>query len=121
MDLTIPPPNDACEPCSIANIKVEQHKRHVESGRWENDLIHSDIQGPFRLPVDDHLLGRLDPQICCVLSAKQGRPTVLGAFKSFLNQVEHGDCKCTRFRTDCSTEYDNYEMYAFRLVKGFTW
>ena len=47
MDLTIPPPTNACEPCSIANMKMEPHRRHVEPGRWENDLM-----------VDDHLLRR---------------------------------------------------------------
>lgn len=31
--LTIQPPKDACEPCCIANMKFERHKRHVEPGR----------------------------------------------------------------------------------------
>ena len=47
MNLSIPPPVDACEPCSVANMKVEPHRRHIAPGRWENDLIHSDLQGPF--------------------------------------------------------------------------
>ena len=54
-----------------------------------------------------------------LLPNKEG-PIVLGAFKSFLNYVEYGDCKCTRFRTDCGIEYDNYEIYAFRLTRGIT-
>lgn len=126
MDLTIPPPNDTCGSCSIANMKVEPHRRHVEPGRWENDLIHSDIQGPFPTSHNDYrwIITFLDDKTLrsavTFLSNKEG-PTVLGAFKSFLNQVEHGDCRCTRFRTDCGTEYDNYEMYAFRLHKGITW
>ena len=33
MDLTIPPLKDACEPCSIANMKVESHKSHIAPGR----------------------------------------------------------------------------------------
>ena len=126
MDLTIPPPTDACEPCSIANMKVEPHKRYVEPGRWENDLIHSDIQGPFPTSHDGYrwMITFLDDKTLrsavAFLPNKEG-PTVLGAFKSFLSQVEHGDCKYTRFRTDCGTEYDNYQMYAFRLTKGITW
>ena len=48
-------------------------------------------------------------------------PTVLGSLKLFLNQVEHGDCRCTRLRSDCGTEYDNYDIYANRLFKGTTW
>lgn len=126
MDLTIPPPNDACGSYSIANMKVEPHRRHVEPGRWENDLIHSDIQGPFPTSHNDYrwIITFLDDKTLrsavTFLPNKEG-PTVLGAFKSFLNQVEHGDCRCTRFRTDCGTEYDNYEMYAFRLHKGITW
>lgn len=47
-------------------------------------------------------------------------PMVLGALKLFLNQVEHGDCRCARLRSDCGTEYDNYDMYAYRLFKGIT-
>ena len=54
MDLIISLPKDACEPCSIANMKMERHKRHVESGRWENDLIYSDIQGPFHSSHDGY-------------------------------------------------------------------
>ena len=44
--------------------------------------------------------------------------TILAILKSFLNQVEYKECVCTRFRNDCDTEYDNYEMYTFRLTKG---
>ena len=126
MDLSIPPPKDACEPCSIANMKVETHKRHIAPGRWENDLIHSDLQGPFKSSHDGYkwMVTFLDDYILrsgvYFLSNKDG-PTVLAAFKSFLNEVEHGECKCTRLRSDCGTEYDNYAMYAFRLSKGITW
>ena len=125
MDLTIPPPTDACEPYSIANIKVETHKRHIEPGRWENNLIHSNIQGPFPTSHDGYrwIITFLDDKTLrstvAFLPNKEG-PTILGAFKSFLNQVEHGNCKCTRFRTDYGTKYNNYEMYAFRLNKGIT-
>lgn len=45
---------------------------------------------------------------------------VLGTLKLFQNQVEHGDCRCTRLRLDCGIEYDNYDMYAYRLFKGIT-
>ena len=54
------------------------------------------------------------------LPNKEG-PIVLRTFKSFLNQVEYRDYKCTRFRTDCGTEYNNYKIYAYRLNKGITW
>ena len=43
MDLTIPPSTDACELYSITNIKVETYKRYMELGRWENNLIYSNI------------------------------------------------------------------------------
>ena len=126
MNLTIPPPKDACEPCSIANMKVQPHKHHIAPGRWENDLIHSDLQGPFKTSHDGYqfMITFLDDKTLrsavYFLPNKDG-PTVLAAFKAFLNQVEHGDRKCTRFRSDCGSEYDNYEMYAFRLSKGITW
>ena len=43
MDLTIPPLTNAYELYSIANMKVESHKRYVELGRWKNNLIYSNI------------------------------------------------------------------------------
>ena len=126
IDLIISSPSDACEPYSIVNMKVETHKRYIESGRWENDLIYSDIQGSFHPFYNDYkfMITFLDDKTLrsgvYLLSNKDG-PTVLGTFKLFLNQIEHGDCVCTRFRSDCGTEYDNYEMYAYRLFKGIIW
>ncbi len=126
MDLAIPPPGDACEPCSIANMKVEPHERHVEPGRWENDLIHSHLQGPFEDSHDGfrYMITFLDDKTLrsgvYLLPDKDG-PHVLAAFKSFLQQVEHGDCICTQLRSDCGREYDNYDIYAYRLSKGIIW
>ena len=126
IDLTIPPPGDACKPCSITNMKIEPHKRHIKPGRWENDLIYSDIQGPFTTSHDGYrwMITFLDDKTLrsavAFLPNKEG-PTVLGVLKSFLNQVEHSNYKYTRFRIDCGTEYDNYQIYAFRLTKGITW
>ena len=55
------------------------------------------------------------------LLVNKSSEVVLAAFKMFLNDVEHGDLRCTRLRTDCGTEYDNYRMEAYRLSKGITW
>ena len=126
MDLSVPPPNDSCEPCSVANMKVEAHKRHMQPGRWENDLIHCDLQGLFETSYDGYtvLATFLDDytlrSAVYTLPSKDG-PVVLAALKSFLQAVEHGDRKCTRFRSDCGREFDNYDMYAFRLSKGIVW
>ena len=90
MDLTIPPLTNTCEPCSITNMKVESHKRHVEPGRWENNLIHSDIQGPFPTSYNGFrwIITFLDDKTLrstvTFLLNKEG-PIVLGAFKLFLN------------------------------------
>ncbi len=90
MNLSILPPSEACEPCSVANMKVELYKRYIEPGRWENDLIHCDLQGPFDMSHDGYrvLATFLDDYtlrsaVYC-LPNKDG-PTVLAAFKSFLN------------------------------------
>ena len=126
MDLSLSPPSDACEPYSVANMKVESHKRPIAPGRWENDLIHSDIQGPFATSHDGYayMITFLDDKTLrsglYLLPDKSG-PTVLSAFKMYLNEVEHGECKCTRLRSDCGSEYDNYKMEAYRLSKGITW
>ena len=90
MDLTIPPPGDACEPYSIANMKVEPHKRYIELGRWENNLIYSDIQGLFPTSYDGYrqIITFLDDKTLrsavAFLPNKEG-PIVLRAFKTFLN------------------------------------
>ena len=126
INLSIPPPSEAYEPYSVANMKVKPHKRHIEPGRWENDLIHCDLQGPFDMSHNDFkvLATFLDnytlrSAIYCL--PNKDDTTALTAFKSFLNQVEHGERKCTRLRSDCGTEFNNYDMYAFRLAKGITW
>ena len=123
MNLSIPPPSDACEPCSVANMKVEPHKRHIEPGRWENDLIHCDLQGPFEPSHDGFKVmctficdKTLRSAVYC-LPDKKG-PTVLAAYKSFLNLTKYSDCINTRLRTDYDIEFNNYNFYAFRLVKG---
>lgn len=126
MNLTIPPLKNACELYSIINMKVKSHKSHIAPKRWENDLIHSDIQGLFYTSHDEfkYMITFLDDKtlrfVVYFLPNKE-RPTVLAAFKFFLNQVEHEDLNCIRLRTNCDSEYNNYKMYTFRLFKGIIW
>ena len=107
-------------------MKVQSYRYHVAPRRWENDLIYSDIQGPFEISHDGKkfIITFLDNKTLRsgveFIPDKRG-PTVLAAFRSFFNQVEYGERKYTRFRSDCGREYNNYNIYAFRLSKGITW
>ena len=47
IDLSKPPPTDACPPCSKAKMHVEPHQDKIEPGQFLLDLIHSDVSGPY--------------------------------------------------------------------------
>ena len=126
MDLTAEPPEDACEPCTVGNMQVQPHTGHMEPGRALNDLIHSDIQGPFVVSFDGmvYLLTFLcdwSLRSVVVPIPNKSASTVVNAFKTFVNSVEHGECRVTRLRSDCGTEYDNDLMLHYRQSKGITW
>ena len=126
IDLIAPPPTDACEPCVVANLKVEPHTGHIKLGRYENDYIYSDLQGPFDPSWDSFIymitfLCDKTLRAYIFLLKDKSATSVVGAFRLFASMVEHSDKKITRLRSDCGTEYDNLEMLDFRLSKGIIW
>lgn len=46
IDLSKPPPEDVCIPCTKANMRVEPHKDPIQSGQDPLDLVHSDDAKP---------------------------------------------------------------------------
>ena len=47
MDLSQPPPSDACIPCTCGTLQVESHTDALRPGQGRLDLVHSDVMGPF--------------------------------------------------------------------------
>ena len=47
--------------------------------------------------------------------------TVVNTFKTFVNSVEYRECRVTRLRSNCGTEYDNDLILQYRQSKGITW
>ncbi len=47
IDLTKPLPHSACEPCSFGYLQAEDHRDQKEPGLEPQDLVHSDVTGPF--------------------------------------------------------------------------
>lgn len=52
IDLSKPPPTDACPPCVKIGMKVETHKDPIEPGKAFLDLIHSNVHGHFPQSYD---------------------------------------------------------------------
>ena len=124
MDLTKPPATDACEPCTVANLKTEPHKDSIEFGKAALDLVHSDVMGPFQEAyngaryavtfLDDYL------QASDVYFLKQ-KAGVFGAFKHFRQHHERGDTRVRRLRTDNGGEFNSKEWEAYEEEHGVTW
>lgn len=124
MDLTKPPPKDACEPCAIAQTTVEPHKAPMEPGKHPLDLIHSDVQGPFKeAPNGAKYLVTFHCDFerrshVALLRAKSG---VFQAFQNYKKQNEYGDRRIKRLRSDNGGEYNSTEFNKFRFDNGIQW
>ena len=119
MDLTKPPPQDACPPCTIAQSQVEP-----QPGKHPLNLIHSDVQGPF----PEALTGAkyMVTFLCdfdkrshvTLLRVKSG---VLQAFKNYKKQNEYGDKRIKRLQSDCRGEYDSKDFENFGNEHDIQW
>ena len=124
MDLTKPPPQDACPPCAIAQSQVEPHRAPIQPGKHPLDLIHSDVQGPFPEALNGAkymvtFLCDFDKRShVTLLRVKSG---VLQAFKNYKKQYEYGDKRIKRLRSDCGGEYDSKDFENFRNEHGIQW
>ena len=124
MDLTKPPPQDACPPCAIAQSQVEPHRAPIQPGKHPLDLIHSDVQGPFPEALNGAkymvtFLCDFDKRShVTLLRVKSG---VLQAFKNYKKQNEYGDKRIKRLRSDCGGEYDSKDFENFRNEHGIQW
>ena len=48
IDLSKPPPSDACGPYAKTGMKVESYKNLVQPGKAPLDLVYNNVHGPFR-------------------------------------------------------------------------
>ena len=125
MDLSKEIRNDPnCEPCAVAKLKTEWHKGHIVPGRYENELIHSDLttlgeardgSKYFATFMDDKT------KASWVKPIPYKGPDTFYAFQEFKARVEHGDCKIHRLRSDNGGEYSSDEFKDYRAEHGILW
>lgn len=124
IDLSKPPPTDACLPCSQAKMHVEPHKDKIEPGKYFLDLIHSDVSGPYIQSCSGakYYVTFLDDydktSEFILLSSKDG---VLAAFDLFRKRNKHGENRIRRLRTDGGGEYDSHAFKDYRDKHGIRW
>jgi hypothetical protein len=90
-----------CQYEAVANMKRLPHTKPIKPGRWQNDLIHSDLQGPFYPTYDgyQYLVTFLDDKTlrsAVFLLRDKSAKSVLDAFRMYANQVEHEKCIITK-------------------------
>ena len=124
IDLTRPPPNDVCAPCTIASLQTEPHKSSIEPGRHFLELVHSDLIGPMETApsgaryavtfLEDFHKG----SVIYFLTQKS---EVFKAAQQYCLHYERGDNRIRSLRTDWGGEYDSKEWSEFRKQKGINW
>ena len=124
IDLSQPPPSDACAPCARGTLQVETHIDAPLPGQGRLDLVHSDVIRPFP-PASNgtrYVVTFLDDDTkeseVCFLKRKS---EVFQAFQSYLARNERGGLRNHRLRTDGGGEYDSNEWTVFREEKGIVW
>lgn len=110
IDLSKPPPNDACIPCTIATLQSEPHKGTIEPGKHFLDLVHSDVVGPLQIAHTGarYAVTFLDDfhKVSEVYFLKE-KADVFKAVKHYCDHYERGDNRIRRLRTDWGGEYSS--------------
>ena len=110
IDLSQPPPQDVCIPCTEANMRVEPQTDMIQPGLQPLDLVHSDVSGPHTTgPYGARyyvtfLCDATKRSEAILLKEKSG---VLPAFQGYCLRNEKGDKRVRRLRTDGGGEYDS--------------
>lgn len=113
IDLSKPPPSDACGPCAKTGMKVESHKDPVQPGKAPLDLVYSDVHGPFPESYDGakyfvSFLDDWDKSSDIILLG--GKSDALAAFQLFQRRHERGDQHVHRLCTDNGGEYSSHKF-----------
>lgn len=106
IDLSKPPPTDACPPCAKTGMKLETHKDPIEfePGKAPLDLAHSDVHGPFPQSYDGakYFVIFLDDWEYHSAKGERLMPWLLLSF--FQRRHERGDFRVHGLRTDSGGE-----------------
>ena len=110
IDLSKPPPTDACPPCSQAKMKTEPHKDKIEAGQYPLDLINSNVSGPYIWSCSGAkyyvtFLDNYDKTLEVILfSSKNG---ILTSFDLFQKHNKHGENHIRQLQTNGGGEYNS--------------
>ena len=126
MDLSKPPPDNTYKLYFIISLKIKSYKRHIAPERWENNLIHINLQGLFEISHNNYtfiitFLNNFTLRSDIYLLSNKFSQFVLIVFKLFLNNIKYNDYRYTRLRSDYDTKFQNYKIEAFRLFRGIIW
>lgn len=124
IDLSKPPPSDACVPCTISSLQTEPHKLFIEPGKHFLELVHSNLIGPLDTAysgaryavtfLEDFHKGSM----IYFLTQKSD---VFKTAKQYYLQFKQGDSRIRRLRTDWGGEYDSIKWKEFCEEKGIHW
>ena len=115
---------NACSICAETRMKTKTHKSFIRSGRYINELIHSDLIKSFDFSVCGarYYISFLDDWFkrfeIFLLNRKSD------AFKVFENYKkvhEHGECRIRRLRSDDENEYNNHAFHERFFEEGIQW
>ncbi len=124
MDLSLPAPSDACIPCARGPLQVEPHTDSLIPGQERQDLVHSDVIGPFPSAINGarYVVSFLDDDTKeSEVSFPKQKSEVLQAFRNYLARNERRDRRNHRLRTDGEGEYDSNKWTIFREEKSIIW
>ncbi len=103
IDLSQPPPSDACIPCARGTLQVETHIDPPFPGQGRLDVVHSDVIGPFP-PTSNgtrYVVTFLDDDTKeSEVDFLQRKSEVFQAFQRYLAPNERGDPRNHFLRTD---------------------
>lgn len=94
MNLSLPPPSDACIPCARGTLQVETHIDAPIPSQGRLDLVHSDVIGPFPPAVNgaQYVVSFLDDDTKkSKVSFLKRKSEVLQAFRNYLTRNKRGD------------------------------
>ena len=124
IDLSKPPPADACPPFTRSGMKVETHKDPIQPGKAPLDLIYSDVHGLFPYSYDraKYFVSFLDDwDKSSDIIVLGGKSDALAAFPLFQLRHERGDQRVHLLRTDNGGKYSFYKFEEHRDECGIIW
>jgi len=113
-----------CESCVKGRQKAFPHNTPIKPGEYANDLIHSDLLGPFATAYDGSrfMVTWLDDKTKSsdVDFVKQ-KSEVAGRFKAYVKRNNTPFLRTRRLRTDYGGEFQSHELQDFCDERSIFW